>query len=351
MKNKLSLLLALIVVILIVFFVFFSGKDDEKAITSSDKINSKPEHIITFAHSTSENTSIQVLALKFKEYAESLSKGKILVNIYPNASLGSDREVIEGTQRNEITMVSTASAAQVNFVPSAVIFDLPFIFSKVDAARKVLNDKDLIKEISIKYNENGLKYLGATDLGFRTLTANKEIHTPDDLKGLAVRTLENKYHIALWKELGANPTPLPFNELYTSLQQGTVDAQENPVELIYSQKFYEQQKYIIGTNHVLQPTALIMNNNFYQSLPEDLKLVIDESAKKAIVDANKNQDDNYDRYLSEMKSKGTVLINLTPEELKPFKDRAMKIWSMIEKDVDPKVYKSYMDAVAKYQTQ
>ncbi len=303
------------------------------------------EFLITLAHATAETTSIQAGSLKFKEYVEKESGGRIKVNIYPNAQLGGDRETIEGTQAGQITMMASSNAVQVNFVPSAVIFDLPFIYPDIETARKVLSDEAFTKAIAAQYAKGGLHYVGASDQGFRTLTANKEVHLPADMNGVTLRTMENKYHMALWRDIGANPTPLAFNELYTALQQGTADGQENPIELIHSQKFYEQQKYVVYTNHILQTIVWIMNEGFYTSLPEDMKAIVDEGSKLAIGYANQFQDENVAGYIKTIGDYGVNFIELTPEERQAFADAAKPVWEMVEKDCNPEVYSAYMTAV------
>lgn len=303
------------------------------------------EFLITLAHATAETTSIQAGSLKFKEYVEKESGGRIKVNIYPNAQLGGDRETIEGTQAGQITMMASSNAVQVNFVPSAVIFDLPFIYPDIETARKVLSDEAFTKAIAAQYAKGGLHYVGASDQGFRTLTANKEVHLPADMNGVTLRTMENKYHMALWRDIGANPTPLAFNELYTALQQGTADGQENPIELIHSQKFYEQQKYVVYTNHILQTIVWIMNEGFYTRLPEDMKAIVDEGSKLAIGYANQFQDENVAGYIKTIGDYGVNFIELTPEERQAFADAAKPVWEMVEKDCDPEVYSAYMTAV------
>ncbi|MDO5022090.1 MAG: TRAP transporter substrate-binding protein [Eubacteriales bacterium] len=303
------------------------------------------EFVITMSHATADTTSLHAGSVKFKEYVEKESGGRIKVNIYPNAQLGGDRETIEGTQAGQITMMSSSNAVQVNFVPSAVIFDIPFIYPNLEFARKVLADEAFIKAISAEYEKNGLRYVGTSDQGFRTLTTNKEVRTPADMSGITLRTMENKYHMALWRNIGANPTPLPFNELYTALQQGTADGQENPVELIYSQKFFEQQKYVVYTNHILQTIVWIMNNEFYTNLPDDMKAVVDEGSKVALAYANEFQDNNVASYTKTIEDYGVKFVELTEEERLAFAEEAKPVWDMVEKDCDPGVYSAYMNAV------
>ena len=342
MKKKLYALLSLVVVIGILAGCGGGGTSDEP---SGGGSTSGETYVITLTHATAETTSLHAGSEAFKEYVEEHSDGRILVNIYPNAQLGSDRETIEGVQTGEITMMSSSNAVQVNFVPDAVIFDMPFCFSDSETARATMADEAFTEAISAAYAAAGFHYMGVSDQGFRTLTANKEIRTPADCQGLTIRTMENKYHMATWEAIGANPTPLAFNELYTALQQGTVDAQENPIELICSQKFYEQQDYVISTNHILQSIVWIMNEDFYQSLPDDLKTVVDEASAYAVQAANEFQDENLAINTQTIKDYGVEFIELTPEEIAAFEDATSSIGDMIQADCSAEVYDAFTAAV------
>jgi len=336
MKKAFVLLVALVIIF------GFAGCGKKESVSRP-----KDEYVITCVHASADTTSQQAGSLLFKEEAEKNSGGRIKVNIYPNAQLGGDRETIEGTQAGQITMMSSSGAPQVNFVPDAVIFDLPFVYPDIQVARKTLTNPDFINAISASYAKSGLRYLGASDQGFRTLTANKEVHSPADVQGMTIRTMENKYHMAAWKAIGANPTPLAFNELYTALQQKVVDAQENPIELIYSQKFYEQQKYTILTNHIFQTIVWIMNADFYNKLPDDLKKVVDDASAKAIDGAKAFQDTNVAKFEKVIKDYGCTFVTLTPEQLSQFEQKAKTSWDLIKASVNPGVYDAFMTALGK----
>lgn len=317
-------------------------EDDSKDAAEN---TSNGDNVITFAHVSAESTSTHQGALKFKELVEENSNGELKVDIYPNAQLGGDRELIEGTQNNQMTMMISSPAPQVNFVKSATIFDLPFVFRDLDHGRAVLDDPDFMEAIGSEYEKSGFEYLGASGQGFRTLTANKKITSPEDLKGVTIRTMENKYHMETWNKLGANATPLPFNELYTALQQGVADAQENPVELVHSQKFYEQQDYIMNINHILQTNTWIMNKDFYNGLSEELQKVVDEAAKEAIDFTNEYNDKNEAKYIKDIEDYGCEFIELTPEQLSKFSEKCESVYNMIKEDTEPEVYETYFKAI------
>jgi tripartite ATP-independent transporter DctP family solute receptor len=346
MKIRKLIVIVLAVLMCLSLIAGCGGKttQDQKSQSNTDIPNQ--EYKIVISHPTAEKTSIDEGAKKFKELVEQKTNGKIKVEVYPNAQLGADREAIEGVQVGNITMTICSTAPQANFVKSLALFDTPFVFESKDVARKVF-DGSFKEVIGKEYEKAGFKLLGFSDQGFRELTLNKPVQTPDDLKGIKIRTMENPYHMAVWKSLGANPTPIAFNEVYTALQQKTVDGQENPYELIFSQKFYEQQKYIINTNHIFQTIGWIMNKQFYDSLPDDLKKIVDESAQEAILYARQYQDNNEKNYVEQMTNAGVTVLDLTPENYKLFQDKAMGVYDMIRKAVGNEVYDAFLEAVKK----
>ena len=354
MKKALSLLLAAILCISLLAGCGGSTKPEQETSnaaaqtsTGTTSASSTAPITITFTHSASEETSQQAGSLAFKEYIESHSDGRLVVQLYPNSQMGGDREQIEGTQQGSITAMTSGSAPLVNFVPSTVIFDLPFAFSSNEMAFKVFEDENFLSVLGKKYEEAGFKLLGASFLDFRATTANFSITSPADLQGMTIRTMENKYHMAMWKEMGANPTPLAFNELYTALQQKTVDGQENPLELIYAQKFYEQQSYVIKTRHLPQTLMWIMNKDFYDSLPADLQEVVVAAGNAAVAAAKEYTFSNLDRIESILGEAGVTIIDLTPDQIQLFKDRTTETWDMVKADVDSEVYDAFMAALNK----
>src|SRR5665647_482811 len=316
--------------LLIMCLVFASGCST----TPSSNVDEgkQDEYLITLAHSTTEESSNNHGSLKFKEFVEEKSNGRIKVQVYPNAQLGADRELLEGVQTGQITMMCTGNVAHVNFVPEVAVLDSPFAFKDNLQARAVFEEPDFREALTKAYEEKGFRFLGMSDQGFRTLTANKPVYSTEDVKGLTIRTVENKYQMAIWDAIGANPTPLAFSELYTALQQGAVDAQENPIELIYTQKFYEQQKYIISTNHIFQATLWVMNNEFYNNLPEELKTVVDEGIKYATDSANAYNDSNIGKFKKIIEDYGCIFIDLTEEQLSQFKEASASVWDLVEND-------------------
>lgn len=355
-KKKILVLMLALAMILSLVGCGSKPKDTETAKVEDAKTETdkKAETVeaktITFAHVSAETTSTHQAALKFKELVEANSKGQLLVNIYPTGQLGGDRELIENTQNGSITAMVSSPAPQVNFVTSATIFDAPFVFDDLEHGRAVLDDPEFMAAIGSEYDAAGFHYMGASGQGFRTLTTNKRITTLDQLKGLTIRTMENKYHMKTWSLLGANPTPLTFNELYTALQQGTVEAQENPIELVHAQKFYEQQKYIIDTNHILQVNTWIINKDFYNGLSDELKAVVDDAGKQAVEVANRVNDEKGPEYVKVIEDYGTEFVEMPKEEKDKIKAAVAPVYEDIKAATAPAVYDTYFAAIEKYKT-
>lgn len=321
-----------------------SGNDSSSAASGG----AAGSYIITLAHATAEETSAQAFALAFQEYVQDASEGAIVVNLYPNGQLGSDREVLEAIQNNEVTMTVTANAVQANFVTDAFVLDIPFTFTNLAAMRYTLSDPTFVVPMQASYDAANLRLLGYTDANFRVLSCNKEVHSPDDLKGMSIRTMENEYHLAAWKAMGANPTPLAFTELYTALQQGTVEGQENPIELIVSQKFYEQQDYVVLTNHLGQVAPWVMSKTFYDSLPAELQSVIDDGFVVGQVAAFDYVDSNTALQTQAIIDSGTEIIELTPEELSKFSACTQEVNGMIKETVSAVIYDAFMASCDSY---
>lgn len=303
------------------------------------------------AHSTAETTSFHRIMNYFKETIEEKSEGRIEVQIYPNAQLGADRELIEGVQAGDITISLHSTGPAVNFVEDVAVFDLPFLFPDKEVARSVMSvDGPFFEKISASQAESGFKLLGLHDQGFRQLTINNvKVESPEDLNGMRLRTMENEYHLETWRQLGANPTPLPFNEVYTALQQGTVDGQENPLELIVSQRFYEQQDYLIQTNHVLQTIQIIMNQEYFNDLPKDLQVMVEETMAEAVEVGNQFIDEKEAEYLEVMEEAGTEIVELTPEQIEIFQGKTESVLNKVSEVVNEDVLNTLLKEVEKQQ--
>lgn len=323
------------IVLLAVFAAGCGGKTATNESNSTDEQNTgvKDTYTIKLAYVVPETQSTHIAAKEvFKKYVEEKSNGRIKVELHPNGELGGDRQAIEAVQLGTIQMTIPAAAVLSGFEPKFQVFDLPYLFKSKEAAYKAL-DGELGKKLSDLLIPLGLRNLAYGENGFRNITNNKgPINSPADLKGVKIRTMENPVHMATFKALGANPTPISFGELYTALQQGTVDAEENPIPLVYTSKFYEVQKYYTLDGHVYAATAVLINNDFFNSLPEGLQQIIVEGAEKYKDEQRKLSSQQDTEMLQALKDKGMQINELTPEQKQEFIDATLPVYDQF-KDV------------------
>jgi len=210
----------------------------------------------------------------FEEELNRLAPGRFKVQHFPGGSLGGEREMVESLQLGTLQMAITGTAIIGNFVPEMMAMDIPFLFRDSAHARNTL-DGQIGKDLLNKFNQKNLVGLTFGEIGFRHITDNKKaIKSADDLRGLKIRTMENPVHLAAFRALGAQPTPMAWTEVMTALQQGTIDGQENPISIIVSTKLWQTQKYMTLSRHVFTPIAFTMSGAFFTKLsPSDQDIV------------------------------------------------------------------------------
>lgn len=238
------------------------------------------------ADSTGKGAAGQLFGELIAKKTKELTNGKFTIDYHPNGELGGDTDLIRQMQANDIQLVVCQTAPVVSFIPEMAVFDLPMVFSKYDGGTidSVLNGENEFSSAMRKaYNNAGLELLGfLQNATYRLTTANVELKTLDDFKSLQIRTMENKNHMMFWSAIGAEPTPLPWPELYIALQNGTVDAQENAADTCTGANFQEVQKYLVCTNHILYCNQICMNKEAYDSLPEEYRQALNTAVKEAI---------------------------------------------------------------------
>jgi TRAP-type transport system periplasmic protein len=243
-------------------------------------------------------------AKAFEEELNRLMPGRFKVQHYPSGSLGGEREMVESVQLGTLEMAVTGTAVIGNFVPEVMVMDLPFLFRDAHHARATL-DGPIGQEILAKFRPRGLVGLGFGEIGFRHLTDSKRpITSPDDLKGLKIRTMENQVHIAAFRALGALPTPMSWTEVLTSLQQGTIDGQENPISILVSTKLWQVQKYVTLSRHVFTPISFTMSQAFFDKLSAAEKDAVRKAAVVGIKANRKYVDDVETSGVEELRKNG-----------------------------------------------
>ncbi|MCM3744046.1 TRAP transporter substrate-binding protein [Sporosarcina luteola] len=251
--------------------------------------------------------------LKFKEIVEEKTNGDITVETYHSGQLGDDRTMTEALQlgSQEVTIPSTAPLA--NFVPEFSVFDFPFLFPSEEVADKVL-DGEVGQKFLDKLDSQNLVGLAYWENGFRDVTNSKHaIATAADFKGLKLRTMENDLHLEAFRALGANPTPMAFTELFTAMQQKTVDGQENPLATIYLQKYYEVQSHVSNTHHIYSPFVFLMSKSFFDGLTEEQQKIVKDAAIEAGVYQRQLNREANEKYLTDLQEAGITYTEVTPE--------------------------------------
>lgn len=259
--------------------------------------------------SLAQNSSYGVAIDTFAKEVEKRTNGRYKVQNFYAGALGAERESIEGVQLGTLDLTLTSTGPVPNFVPEIAILDIPFLFRDYQHARNVL-DGPIGAEMLVKFEPKGIHALAWGENGFRHMTNNKRsVNAPDDLKGLKMRTMENPIHIQAYKQFGILPTPMAFTEVFTALQQGTVDGQENPLSVITAAKLDQVQKYMTLTGHVYSPAVILMNKGKWDALSAADKQAFNEAAKEAVKANRARIDDDEKRAVGDLRAKGMNVVD------------------------------------------
>lgn len=301
--------------------------------------------VIKFSHVVAPDTPKGKAAEKFKTLAEEKTKGAVKVEVYPNSTLYKDKEEMEALQMGAVQMLAPSLA---KFGPLGVkefeVFDLPYLFRNYDDLHKVTQG-EIGKGLLDKLGAKGVKGLAYWDNGFKVMSANKPLKTPDDYKGLKMRIQSSKVLEAEMQALGAIPQVMPFSETYQALQTGVVDGTENPPSNMYTQKMHEVQKNATVTDHGYLGYAVITNKDFWDKLPEDVRKGLDEALKESTDYANQIAKEENDKSLEAIKASGkTDVYTPTAEETKALQKALApvhaKMADRIGKDLIDSIYKA-----------
>ena len=293
------------------------------------------------ATASPEDTVTQLFALKFAEEVDRLSAGHMKIEVYPNSTLGGDRDLLESCADGDIPFVVQNTAPQVSFMKDLAVFDIPCVFDHVDELREKIDDPPFYDRIGSVYTDGGYHLLGIADQGMRVMSTNRKVDTLDDFKGQKIRTMENSNHLAFWKALGASPTPMSFSEVYIGLQQHTIDAQENPYEVIVSNRLYEQQDYVVETNHLPHLITLIVNDTFYNDLSQEDRQIMDEAAANATAYAREMADQRIEEKKEQIRKSGTQIIELDENTRNEIRQKAQPVYDQIKESIEPSLFEAY----------
>lgn len=272
------LITCVVLTVLFTGLAFAGGQTEDR---SGESLEAMEPTTIKLAHVVNEQDGFHIAAVRFQELVQERTDGKVTIEIFPNAQLGDERTLLEGMQIGTVDMGVITNGPVANFVEEIAVFELPFLFPSPEAAYEVL-DGPIGQELLVELERVQLKGLAYAERGFRNLTNDvRPVYTPQDMEGLKVRVMENPVYIDTFQALGANTVPMAWTEALTAMQQGTIDGQENPINVIYSFRLYEPQRYLSMTRHTYAPAIFVMSLNLWNSLPTDVQEIVRSSAQEA----------------------------------------------------------------------
>ena len=264
--------------------------------------------VLRFASEAPRSDTQSIAAERFNEVLKKKTNGALEIKIFADSTLGKFQDAISGVRGGTIDMAVSGSGNFVGMIPLLGIFDIPFMFKDTAHAYRVLDGK-VGDEMLARFAEFGMKGLAFWDNGWRQMTNSKHpIKTPDDVKGLKMRTTGSPAHIEAFKLLGANAVPMPLAELYTALEMKTVDAQEHPIGVLWSSKLYEVQKHVSLTYHAYSALVLVMNKKRFEGFSPEYQKALVEAAREGGQYQRQLNNDNIATIVADLKKQGIQVV-------------------------------------------
>jgi tripartite ATP-independent transporter DctP family solute receptor len=289
----------LVAAALLVSVVFATGAFAEK----------KPEYTLKLGHLANTEHTWHKGSVKFAELVEKKTDGRVKVQVFPNEQLGKEMEVIGNIQSGIVDMLITGES-MMNWAPLCGLIAVPYMIRDSAHMEKIVEgevgqaiEKEVIEKVR-------LRPVAWFERGARNLTSNREVKKPEDLNGLKLRVPNVPLFVATWEALGAKPTPMAFSEVFTSLQQGIIDGQENPYDLIKSASFFEVQKFVNKTEHVRGWIYLVIGEDKFQSMPEDIRKAVLEAGKEAQAYERQLFRAEQDQLIKDLQDKGMTFVEV-----------------------------------------
>jgi tripartite ATP-independent transporter DctP family solute receptor len=280
---------------------------------------------------------VQTGLKRFADLVAERTKGQLQVQIFPASQLGTEQELLEGVQLGTIHMFEGSSGSVGRFLPDLEAFAAPYVWRDTDHMLKTVRGpvgqglaERLVKAKGMRVLDFGWLF------GNRFLTTKtKAIYTPEDLKGMKIRVQPTAIYLETIKAMGANPTTMDFKEVYLGLQSGVIDGQENPPFVIYNNKFFEVQKYVMLTAHITQNQAVVINERFYQSLSPEFRKILTEAAYEAGNFQNDLVLKSEKEYLDKLKEKGMTIVQ---PDVKTFREATKDVHKKVSDKWEPGLY-------------
>ena len=300
---------------------------------------------IKFAATSPKGTPPAIGMELFAEKVAERSGGKIKVRTFPNGVLGGDVQVLSSLQGGVIEMMTWNAGLMLNHVTDFGILDFPFLYTdtaKVDA----MLDGEVGKMLTDQLPQQNLVGLAFWELGVRNLTNNKRpVEKMEDIAGLKVRAQQSPLFLDVWSALGANPTPLPFTEVHTALETGTVDGQENPAALILASRFNEVQKYLSLTHHNYNPQIVLIGKGFWDKHNDDEKKLLTDVAMEVRLEQRRISREADSKAIAELQASGMQVNQLPDEEVARIQERIRPVVDKYAAQIDPELVRKVYEAM------
>lgn len=324
MKRKFAFLTALLA--LAACFLTSCGSAGSDTPPASDKSSGNSAvYTVQLAHDVSESGPIHLASLIFKERVEKETNGNVRIEIFPNGALGSDTQMAEMIQMGTLQCGVIPTAKLAGFYAPLQVFDLPFLFTNKEATYATFDNEEFLGLFEDGMRDIGFEFLAVWESGFKQITSNRLITRPEDFKGLNVRVMESALLTAQYKAVDANPVTIDFGETYNALQQGTADAEENPLTSIVNMKFYEVQNTMTISNHGYLACAFLFSSGAWNELPEEYQTIIANAARDIASDSRTLNAENEEDYLKVIQDYGTEIYTLNADELAAFTEAMIPV--------------------------
>jgi len=340
--KKLHRFMIVAMTLVMVFSLAACGQKPAPAAESPAAETPAEAVVIKLGTTVNEQDSFQIAAEKFAELVADRTNNAYKIEIYPNGALGDERTMLESMQMGTLDMGIITSGPFVNFAPEMGVLDMPFLFSSNEDVYKIL-DGEIGKELLTKLEAAQLKGLAYAERGFRNLTNSvRSVEKAADIAGLKVRVMENEVYISTFESLGVNTVPMAWAEALTALQQGTIQGQENPVNVIHSFKLWESQKHVTMTRHAYAAALITMSLDKFNSLPADVQKIFTDAAQEAAEYERDWVAQNEEKQMEDLETNGMEIVK--EPDVESFKAAVSKVY---EKYPQYKEYLSRIEAALK----
>lgn len=324
---KKGLLVTVIVVFgcAVLFLIMQPKQVPESSNRQATERNATPDIIrLRFGHDMPEGTAQHISALRFADIVRYKSKGRVHIEVFPNQQLGTDQQMVAMASAGELAITLPPTSKITSLVPELQVLDLPFLFPNREDLYDILDGvsgRSLLEKLS----SHGLIGVSFWESGFKHFTANRPIHRPEDFQGLNIRVMKSQVIMDQFKAFGANPVPIDFHKTYQALGEGGVAGQENPLVSIVNMKFYEVQPHLTLSNHAYLAHALVFSKQIFESLPQDIQKVLEETAREITYFERKEIVEQEQELIEFLKSSGLKVYTLTKEERRSFEEASRQV--------------------------